>query len=395
MSEASAHKLSYIEEVTLGTTPTNPRFQSLLDTRTTLALVKDTLETERLTGDRFPAQPRMGARKVIGDIPAELSYGAYDDFIASAMQGDWVQASVGEDDVDITINAVPTAGIVATDTYATANGVVTFESVDSHNQVVEAVYEPTVPGAAINYTFNGLETIEIDGEDFEVTAYTDVQEDFTVKAGDTRKSFSILREFSDFEGGEKPFLLYKGCEVSSWSIEAANNSIAKSTFSFFGLDMEGPSTAAPSNTYYKNAIVTKQFDTFKGDIKIDTVVDCNVTEYSLTINNGHDAKFTVGCPTSGKASITESIVSGSITVYYANADLYEKFVDEIPMSLELTLTDLAGNKLIIDLPNLKIGSDTSPSVSADGSITMTLNFTAHKDDTLGSHVSVRRIADNS
>ena len=84
MAEASAHKLSYVEEAERGVTPTNPRFKRLPDTRTTIALLKDTLQTERLTGDRFPAKPRTGASQVGGDIPADLSFQAYNDFIASA-----------------------------------------------------------------------------------------------------------------------------------------------------------------------------------------------------------------------------------------------------------------------------------------------------------------------
>lgn len=391
MSDASAHKLAFVIETTRGTTPANPRFRSLPDTRTTLALSKEVLATERLTGSRFPAEPRTGARAVGGDIPADLSSQTYDDFISSALQGDWVDdAGVGVDSVDITADGVATPGTVATDTIATASGVVTIESVDSQAQEVVLTY---VEGVADPVTFEifGLGTVTIDGEDFVATAYNDALQSATAKAGDTRKSFSIIREFSDFEAGQEPFLVFSGCEVSAWSLSASANGLAKSTFTLFGREMVGPSSAAPAGTTYAPAIDTEPFDTFSGSMEVDGVAQCIVTDYNLTINNGHAPKFTVGCAASGDPMVSQSVIEGSITVYLTDASLYKKFITEETLSLKLTLEDSNANKMIVNLPNLKIGSGTQPDVTGDGSITIPINFTAHKDNDLGSHISVQRI----
>lgn len=61
------------------------------------------------------------------------------------------------------------------------------------------------------------------------------------------------------------------------------------------------------------------------------------------------------------------------------------------MALVLTLSDSGGNQMIISLPNCKVVSGTQPDVTADGPITIVINFSAHKDDTLGSHISVQRV----
>lgn len=395
MSEASAHKLSYVEETTRGTTPTNPQFRALPDTRTTLALTRDTLSTERITGDRFPAEPRSGAKGVSGDIPADLSSRAYDDFIASALQGAWVDdAGAGEDTITLEEGGVPSAGTVVGDSFTTpANGTVYVDEINAKTgeQKVVLRFEPTVTGPAVYYEVFGLDSVTIDSVLFEVTLYTDGAESATVKAGDTRKSFSFLREFSDFAGGEKPFLLYSGCEVASWNIAAAANNIAKSTFTFWGRDMTGPSTTAPTNSSVAPAFETEPFDTFSGQVDIDGVEACIVTDYNVTINNNFTPRFTVGCDTSEDASVGQSMIEGSITTYFENADLYEKFVNETAFQLTLTLADSAGNKMVIDLPNLKVLSGTQPDVTADGPITIVINFSAHKDDTLESHMSVQRV----
>ena len=321
MAEASAHKLSYVQESVIGETPVNPTFQHLPDTRTTLALAKDTLQTERLTGNRFPSQPRTGARTVGGDIPANLSFEAYDDLISSALQGDFI-----DDPFD------PDQDLIQTQ---------------------------------------------------------------TAKAGNTRKSFSFLREFSDLEndgdGVKRPFLLYKGCEVASWSITATANALAQSTFTIFGLDMEDPAPAAPAGTSYFDPIRTEAFDTFSGSLEIDGAAKCIVTDYNLNINNGHAARYTVGCSSSLDAMVGQSIAGGSITAYFDNMDLYNKFIQESAMSLKLTLADSRGNQLIIFLPNLRIISGTQPDVSGDGSITIPINFSAHEEATLGTHVTVQTV----
>lgn len=391
MSEASAHKLSYIIEAIRGTTPTNPRFQALPDTRTTLALTRDTLTSERITGDRFPEEPRSGVNGVSGDIPADLSSRAYDDFIASALQGPWVEAGL-IDGVDFEVDSVPNDDLTQGDIVDTpTNGQVFIDFLDAKAEKTVLRFDPTIAGPSTFHELFGLDSVTIDGVLFEVTAYADLEEDGTVKAGDTRLSFSVLREFSDFEGGEKPFLLYSGCEVASWNLTAAANSLAKSTFTFFGRDMDGPNENAPTNTSIAPAFDTEPFDTFSGAMEIDGVETCIVTDYSLTINNGHAPRYGIGCDVSEDPSVNMSLIEGSITTYFEDADLYEKFVNEGSMALKLTLSDSDNNQMVIYLPNCKVGSGTQPDVSGDGPITLVVNFTAHKDQALGSHISVQRV----
>jgi hypothetical protein len=78
-------------------------------------------------------------------------------------------------------------------------------------------------------------------------------------------------------------------------------------------------------------------------------------------------------------------------VFYEDETIYEKYVNEELLALELKLTDPAGNSLIFKMPQCKIGTGTQPDVTEDGQVSLTVPFTAHKDDTLGSHLSAQRI----
>ena len=299
MSEASAHKLSYSVETVRGTTDALPAFTRLPDTRTSLALVKDTLATERLTGDRFPAAPRTGASTVAGDIPADLSFDTYDPFIESALQGPF-----------------------------TAN---------------------------------------------------------VAKAGTTRKSFSILREFSDIAADQ--FLLYTGCEVSQWTLSAAANGLAKSTFTMLGRSAAAPATADPATSYVA-AGTSEPFDTFSGEMTIDSVASCIVTDYTVNVNNGLEAKYAVGCEGSEDPTVAQSIVDGSITVYLEDMTLYKKFINDQSLAISLKLIDANANEITIAIPNAVISSGTQPDVTADGAIMLPIAFTAHYHVGTGSHISV-------
>jgi len=307
MSEASAHKLSYSAETTRGTMNATPTFIRLPDTRTTVALVKDTLATERLTGDRFPAAPRTGATTVAGDIPVDLSYNTYNPFIESALQGAFDASSTN-----------------------------------------------------------------------------------SAKAGTTRKSFSILREFSDISTDQ--FHLYTGCEVASWSLTAAANGLAKSTFTFMGRGAAAPASVAPSSSTFTAASTTEPFDTFSGEMKIDGVASCIVTDYTINVNNGLEARYAVGCEGSEDPTVSQSIVDGSLTVYLEDMTLYKKFINDQSIALSLKLMDSSSQYIRIDIPNAVISSGTQPDVTGDGAIMLPISFTAHYDSTLQSHIEVTSLS---
>lgn len=90
MANGSRHSLRYVEEVVYGTTPASPAFKTLRHNGATLALNKETLQSEELRDDRMIADVRHGAFSVGGEIPFELSFGSFDDWLAAALCGDWV-----------------------------------------------------------------------------------------------------------------------------------------------------------------------------------------------------------------------------------------------------------------------------------------------------------------
>ena len=83
------HSMGYIAEVTYGTTPATPAFVDIRHTGTTLGMTKNTFASNELRGDRQIANFRHGTKSIAGDIPIELSYGTFDDFLEALLGTAW------------------------------------------------------------------------------------------------------------------------------------------------------------------------------------------------------------------------------------------------------------------------------------------------------------------
>ena len=87
-SQGSRSSLSFVTEVTFGTTPAGS-FTNLPFTTHSLNLTKDRVAGNDIQSDRMPRVDRHGNRQVAGDIVVDLRDGVYDAFLESAMLNSW------------------------------------------------------------------------------------------------------------------------------------------------------------------------------------------------------------------------------------------------------------------------------------------------------------------
>jgi hypothetical protein len=87
-ASGSEHSLYYVPESTIGTTPATPPFKTFRHTGTTLALTKDTIQSEELGGRQIKCF-RHGNKQVSGSNDYELSYGDFDDMLEAVTLGSW------------------------------------------------------------------------------------------------------------------------------------------------------------------------------------------------------------------------------------------------------------------------------------------------------------------
>ena len=208
-----------------------------------------------------------------------------------------------------------------------------------------------------------------------------------LKVGAVRRSFTVERYF-DLDADE--WHRYTGSEVNSVSISTAPNQMVTTTFGIVSKDLDNLNvTSMTSGATYTDETGNPPFDSFNAVIKIDKVVTAVATQLDLSLENGIAPKFVIGSKTTIQPSDGKSSVTGTLTAYFENSDLLQKFWAESNATLDLEWTDLDGNTLAIELPNIKFTSGTND-VSGPDDITVPLAFTAIYDDVALSQIVATR-----
>jgi len=207
-----------------------------------------------------------------------------------------------------------------------------------------------------------------------------------LKAGTTRRSFTLQRKFADLATAE--FHTYKGCEINSMAISVSPNAMVGCTFGVVGQDLSIATSAITGSTFGSDVGETP-FDSFTGSISEGGSSIATVTSIEFTLENGIEPLFSVGSQTTSRPAIGRSRVTGTLTTYFESKTLYEKFLNETSSSITLTLADLDGNEYEFDFSNVKYNSG-QPDVSGEGAITIAMDFVALYDGTDQSQIKITR-----
>jgi hypothetical protein len=206
-----------------------------------------------------------------------------------------------------------------------------------------------------------------------------------LKAGTTRRSFTLERHHQDIG----KYLRSTGCQFNAFSLSVAPNSMVTGSFGVIGKGFTTSASALGSATYSAET-TTAPFDSFTGSITEGGSAVAVVTALELSVDNGMEAQYVVGSDETLLPSIGKSTVTGSITAYFEDTSLIDKFIAETASAIVFTLTDALGNDYIVTLPNIKYNSG-SPEVSGPGAITVTLDFVALYNAGDASQIKITRV----
>ena len=205
-----------------------------------------------------------------------------------------------------------------------------------------------------------------------------------IKKGTTVRSVVVEKAFTDIGEYQK----YTGGIANTLSFDVKPNGMVTGSFGFLFKD-----AANDSSAYHAGSAVSvednRPFDGFTGYIKEGSTANAQTSGLTLNLDNGFERNFVLmanTCPqmTSGKSNVT-----GTITLYFENADIYDKFADETESSIEIAFQDDDLNGYVITLPRIKYTSAETP-VNSDGATIVTMNFQALDDATELSNIVIRR-----
>lgn len=294
-SQGSRSRLSYITEVTYGTTPAG-NFLELTKNTFNTDLTKELIDGNELNSNRQKRYSRHGTRTVTGDLVVDLRAAEYDALIESAMFSTW---TVGTPD--------------------------------------------------------------------------------TIKIGQTLKSFSIEEYAADIDQAS----LFTGMVVNSMAVSIQNNQTVQTTFNFLGKDMavggiEKTVTAAaianPFDGNVSNSVVGVA-DTGSTASSINTV-----TGIDFSINNNLEPSFNLGSAVTGQTIYGNAVVEGTITAYFEDLTLFNRFLNETETNLEVSVANAAGLTYSFIFPRCKFNGAPKP-VDGPGARLLTIPFQALYDAT--------------
>lgn len=209
-----------------------------------------------------------------------------------------------------------------------------------------------------------------------------------LKAGIERRSFTIERHFGDLLTAQKPFHRFTGVEFNTLAVSVAANAMITATLGVVGQGF-ATDTAQIAGATYAAATTTSPLDSFTGSLKEAGSLIAVITEIQLNVENGLESRFVVGSKQSIRPSIGRSNVSGTITAYFEDSTLLDKFVNETESSIEFELPDGAGNLLTFKLPRVKYNGG-QPDVEGEGPITLSMPFQALLDSVTGTNLIIER-----
>ena len=205
-----------------------------------------------------------------------------------------------------------------------------------------------------------------------------------LKAGVVRRSFSVERHFEDIT----QYLRFTGVNFNTLSLSVAPNAMVTGTLGMIGKGMTTATTAITGSTY-PAATTTSPFDSFTGTINENNASIAVITDLSINLDNGMNTMNVIGSSETLDPSIGRSNVTGSMTAYFENTTLLNKFINETETSIDFTLTDVAGNTYFFDLPRIKY-STGQPDVTDENPVTITFDFQALRDSTTATNILVQR-----
>lgn len=388
MSQADLITHKYVQEVTLGVTPTSPALTKINVVSSSIDANISTTVSNQITPNRANTSLVRTEGSTGGDLGIEWSYAAYDDFVEGALGGDFSTAvsltatDISASSTDNSINSVAaafnTTNILPghwikisgfTGAGATANnGIAKVVSITTSKIIVSGLTLVTDAAG---------ESVTIKGK--------------SVRNGTTRKSYTIEKEFSDLSN---VFAVHKGCVVNGMSINAAVGSIVSGSFTFAGTTTSYPATTSGTGSEIA-ATANQSYDPTDsiGTVWIDGVASTTcIRSLNLTTSNNTRNQNCLGSLYPSGVSLGTLDVTAQAEMYFNDTALLNKFIAGTPVSISYSFSDIDGNYLVIDMPEVYFSSGNVSGISKNSDTMNSFGLTAVYNETAGYAIQMSSLA---
>ena len=381
LASSSLVQVRYIAEATFGVIPVagNPRDLRITGESLDFAITKE--QSKEINSTRTISSVVSVNAAASGGINAEFSYQEYDTLIAAILQSTWTEfgtdgvsgaaSSVAATATTLTA-AVATAGADSWATlakgqwfrldHATANAGKLFR--------VSTAVAPTTTVITLDTNTPASVVADTAGAKIQTSRLTH---------GTTQTSYTIERAATDV--GQ--FLAYTGMTPSKMTVNVASGSLTTLSFDFMGKDAVRDSTTQLPGS----PVASHAFDVTSGVSGTSCslweggapITGTFVKSISLNYDNAlrsQEAICTLGAVGIGAGTIN---VSGSLSVYFADAALFDKFKANTNSSIIFSSLDGSGNGYVFTLPVINISSWKVTAGGKDADMMIDLQFIGLRD----------------
>ena len=210
-----------------------------------------------------------------------------------------------------------------------------------------------------------------------------------IKPGTTLKSLYIEDAATDIA----QYRLFSGMTVSQLAVSIKPNQMVTGTFSLVGKDMviQGTSFDATKTAASGNA----PFDAYSGTMKIadaggSLASIATITGIDFTINNSLNPTFVIGTSSTTQLEYGLATVEGTVTAYFEDATLVNRFLNETETALEVSVDDPTGvSDYTWFFPRVKFNGAAVP-VGGPTSRIITIPFVALYDTSTSCNIRLTR-----
>lgn len=207
-----------------------------------------------------------------------------------------------------------------------------------------------------------------------------------LKIGTTPKYFSIEDAANDIS----EFRLFTGMSVSTLNVSIAPNQMVTATFDMVGKNMTQASSTGSTGGTPTAASTNAPFDSYSGAIEDGGSALSIVTSIDFTLTNSFAPTFVIGSDSAQQLEFGRAVVEGTMTVYYENETLINKFLNETESAIEVSVDDPTGsNSYTFLFPRVKYNGASVP-VQNPQSRLITLPFVALYDATEATNLKLTR-----
>ena len=212
-----------------------------------------------------------------------------------------------------------------------------------------------------------------------------------VRNGVNQYSWTLEKFFSDIT----QYISFTGMMVNAMTLSMETDSILTGNFDFLGKDSAigvatvgtgGPGAA--TTTQVMNAVSHLSGIREGGALLTGTFI----SSMELNIAANLRPQKAIGNLGAVAVGLGQLDVNGSLSVYFEDAVLYNKYLNNTETSISYTIQDTAGNAYIITLPRVKYGTATVVAGGINSDVLAEMTYQAILDSTTGCTIQIDKFA---